>query len=403
MQATETQSGSHRRAGILPLLSALHAFAALATDMYLPAMPTLEQVFHASTADVQRTLAIFFLGFACGQSLWGPITDRYGRRRPLYFSLTLFFATSAGCALAPNIQVLILLRLVQAVSACGGAVIARAMVRDLFPPEETRKAFSTLIMFNATAPAVAPLIGGVLLAWLGWASIFWALAAASAVAMVWMHVLLPESLHPSAVQPLHLGNVFRNYGVLLRDRTFLGASLATGVAGAGLFVYITGSPYVFMEFYKLSPQRFGLLFGANAAGLVLVSNIGSRVMHRYSAVQILRAANGIQCISSLVLLVAAVTRAGVVATWAPLFCYVACIGLTFPNGSALAMAKHANMAGVASALLGTNQFGLAAIATTILGAIPNDSPVPMAVIIAICGCAAVAINFVALRGRAAMT
>jgi DHA1 family bicyclomycin/chloramphenicol resistance-like MFS transporter len=369
--------------------------------MYLPALPTLEQVFHTSTAEVQRTLAAFFLGFSCGQSLWGPITDRYGRRLPLYFSLTIFFITSAACALSPSIELLILLRLIQSVSACGGAVIARAMIRDLFPPEETRRAFSTLIMLNATAPAVAPLVGGVLLAWLGWASIFWALAIAGALALLLMHFMLPESLHEDAVQPLNLGSVLRNYGLLLRDRTFLGASLATGLASAGMFVYITGSPFVFMEFYKVSPEFFAMLFGMNALGVILVSRFNSRVLHRFPAARILRVANLIQFVSGLALVAAAVTRAGVLATWAPLFTYVSCIGLTFPNGSALSMAKHARIAGIASALLGTNQFGLAAIATTILGSLPNSTPVPMALMIAICGCLAVAINFAALRGPAA--
>jgi len=384
------------------LLAALHAFAPLTTDMYLPALPTLERVFHASTADVQRTLSAFFLGFSCGQSLWGPITDRYGRRAPLYFSLVTFFLTSAGCALAPTIEVLIVMRLLQAISACGGAVIARAMVRDLFPPEETRRAFSTLIMLNATAPAIGPLIGGVMLAWLGWASIFWALALASAAALLLMHFLLPESLPPGARQPLNLGHVFSTYGMLLRDRTFLGASLATGLASAGMFVYITGSPFVFIEIYKITPQQFALLFGVNALGIIAVSNLNARVLHRYPAARILKAANLIQCASGLALVLAAVTRAGVLLTWLPLFTYVSCIGLTFPNGSALSMAKHARMAGMASALLGTNQFALAAIATAILGVIPSVTPVPMAVMIAICGCLAVTINFVALRGEAAL-
>src|SRR5258708_37099959 len=163
-----------------------------------------------------------------------------------------------------------------------------------------------------------------------------------------------------------------------------------------------GWAVVFMEFYKITPQQCAVLFGANAVGIIVVSQVNSRVLHRYPAARILKAANLIQCASGLALVVAAVTRAGVLLTWAPLFTYVSCIGLTFPNGSALSMAKHARIAGMASALLGTNQFGLAAIATAILGIIPSATPVPMAAIIAICRCPAATITFAAPRGQAAL-
>ena len=244
-------------AGIIPLLACLHCFAALTTDMYLPALPLLERVFSATTADVQRTLTAFFLGFSFGQTLWGPITDRFGRRPPLYFSIGMFFLASVGCALTTSIGVMSILRVFQAVGACGGAVIARAMIRDMFAPEETRRAFSTLIGMNAVAPAVAPLIGGVLLTWLGWQSIFWTLALIALAGLAITHFILPESLPKSAQQPLDLRHILSSYWSLLCDRTFLGSSLAAGLASAGMFAYIAGSPFVFMQLKGVSARDFG--------------------------------------------------------------------------------------------------------------------------------------------------
>jgi DHA1 family bicyclomycin/chloramphenicol resistance-like MFS transporter len=368
--------------------------------MYLPSMPLLERFFSATTAQVQWTLATYFLGFAFGQTLFGPLTDRFGRKPPLYCSLLLYFTASVGCALAPSIQAMSAFRLLQAVGACGGAVIARAMVRDMFPPLETRRAFSTLIMINGVGPAVAPLIGGFLLLWFGWQSIFWFLAGWGCIGMLIARFRLPESLHPSRFQPLNLRHIFGSYGMLLRDRTFLGASLVTGLSSAGLFSYVAGAPFVFINVYNLTPQRFSWIFGINALGIILASNISARFLQAIPADRILKAANLIQLASGLTLVAVALTRVGgVFAIWVPLFCYVSTIGLTFPNGSALAMASHAKIAGIASALLGTNQFALAVVATTLLGAIASKTALPMAALILTCATVATSINFLLLNRR----
>ena len=385
--------------GIIPLLACLHCFAALTTDMYLPALPLLERVFSATTADVQRTLTAFFLGFSFGQTLWGPITDRFGRRPPLYFSIGMFFLASVGCALTPSIGVMSILRVFQAVGACGGAVIARAMIRDLFAPEETRRAFSTLIGMNAVAPAVAPLIGGVLLTWLGWQSIFWTLALIALAGLAITHFILPESLAKSAQQPLDMRHILSSYWSLLCDRAFLGSSLAAGLASAGMFAYIAGSPFVFMQVKGISARDFGWIFGINAIGIMVASRINARYLHGFSAHRLLKFANLLQFAAGVALVVAAQTGwGGIAALWIPLFFYVGSIGISFPNGSAIALAKHGRIAGIASALLGTNQFGLATFSTAILSAIPSTSAMPMAAVICTCGALAALINFTLLRG-----
>ncbi len=387
--------------GIIPLLACLHCFAALTTDMYLPALPLLEGVFHTTTAEVQRTLTAFFLGFSFGQTLWGPITDRFGRRPPLYFSTLMFVAASVGCAVTTSIGVMSVLRVFQAVGACGGAVIARAMIRDMFPPEETRRAFSTLIGLNAVAPAVAPLIGGVLLTWFGWQSIFWTLALVGLAGLSIAYFVLPETLPVALRQPLHVGHVLRSYGGLLCDRTFLGSSLAAGLGSAGMFAYIAGSPFVFMKLHGVSPRDFGWIFGINAVGIMAGSYANSRYLNGFSADRLLKSANLLQFGAGLALVVAAKTGwGGVPALWIPLFLYVASIGVSFPNGSAIALAGHARIAGIASALLGTNQFGLATFSTAILSSIPNTTAMPMAAVICACGALAALINFTLLRNTA---
>ena len=180
-----------RHLELLILLGALQAFAPLSIDMYLPAMPVMETVFHASTAAVQITLVTFLMGYALGQSLYGPITDRFGRKPPLYFSLLLFIVSSVACAYSPSIAMMSVFRLLQAVGACGGAVMSRAMVRDLFPPEELRFVFSALVLVLGVSPVIAPLIGSYLLLWFGWRAAFITQAILGFACMAGMHFRLP--------------------------------------------------------------------------------------------------------------------------------------------------------------------------------------------------------------------
>src|SRR3569832_1819633 len=232
-------------------MGVLQAFAPLSIDMYLPSMPLLEKVFNATTAQVQSTLVTFLLGYALGQSLYGPLTDRYGRKPPLYFSLTLFVFSSAACALATSVNILSFFRLLQAVAACGGAVVSRAMVRDLFPPTELRKIFSMLVLVLGASPLISPFIGGYLLVWFGWKSNFITQASLGALTLLADHFRLNESLAPEHARPLHMDHILSSYAHLLKDRTFLGASLVCGFSSAGMFAYIASAPFVFINIYKL--------------------------------------------------------------------------------------------------------------------------------------------------------
>ncbi len=388
-----------RHIELLILLGALQAFAPLSIDMYLPAMPVMERVFHASAGAVQSTMVTFLLGFALGQSLYGPITDRFGRKPPLYASLLLFILSSAACALSPSIPWIAAFRIVQAVAACGGSVVSRAMVRDLFPPEELRRVFSMLVLVLGVSPVIAPLIGSYLLLWFGWKAAFVTQALLGCVCLVGMHFRLPESLAHDAMRPLRLDIIRSSYEQLMKDKTFLGASVVCGFSSAGTFAYITSAPFVFINLYKVPTERFGWLFGAIAAGMVVASQINGRMPHRIPLWRVLRLANLVQLASGLLLLGSVLTGiGGLPGVFAGVFAYVSAQGFVFPNGSAIAMMRHGKIAGTASALLGTNQFLIAAVATIFLAFLDNPA-VPMALVIAASGIASTLLNYLTLGAR----
>lgn len=381
-------------------MGVLQAFAPLSIDMYLPSMPLLEKVFNATTAQVQITLVTFLLGYAFGQSLYGPLTDRFGRKPPLYYSLVLFVVSSAACAFSTSVTMLSVFRLLQAIGACGGAVVSRAMVRDLFPPSDLRRIFSMLVLVLGVSPLISPFIGGYLLVWFGWKSIFFTQASLGALTLLAMHFRLDESLAPEHARPLHMDHIVSSYAHLLRDRTFLGASLVCGFSSAGMFAYIASAPFVFINLYKLPPQEFGWLFGVIAAGMIAASQMNGRMSHKIALWRVLRVANLAQLASGLAVLATAATGfGGLVGIFAPVFVYMCATGFVFPNGNAIAMMRHGNMAGTASALLGTNQFVIAAVTTIVLGVIDNSSAMPMAIVIAGCGAAASLLNFMTLGAK----
>lgn len=371
-----------RRVELVVILGALTAFAPLSIDMYLPAFPTLARVFATDAATVQLTLASFFLAFGGGQVLFGPISDRYGRRAPLFVSLTLFVAASVGCALAPSIESLMALRFAQGLGACAGVVIARAVVRDLFERDEAAGVYSALILVMGAAPMLAPVIGAELLIWADWRAIFWCLSAVGAACLLAVALRMPETHKAEHVRPLHPGAILRTYRDLLCDRRFLGWALIGGFAIGGMFAYIAGSPFVFIEVFGLDPDDFGLLFGLNAAGFVAAAQVNGRLVRRFGAERLLAVGLAGQVAGALALLATAWGAIG--GLWGfvvPLFLTISALGLVMPNTAALAMAPFPRTAGSASALMGTLQFGIAAVAAALMGAIHAESALPVAVMI----------------------
>ncbi|MGE0723991.1 MAG: Bcr/CflA family multidrug efflux MFS transporter [Alphaproteobacteria bacterium] len=382
-----------QRVELVVILGALVAFAPMAVDMYLPAFPALAAAFGTTDDRVQGTLATFFVGFALGQALYGPVADRFGRKPPLYAGLALFAATSAACALAASIDALVALRFLQALGACSGMVIARAMVRDLFDPRDATRVFSSLMLVTGLAPMLAPLLGGYVLLWFGWRAIFWLLAGVGIVALLAVRFRLPESHAADPSRPLALGRIARDYGRFLGDRRYMGFALSGGIAMAGMFAYITGSPFVFIELHRVPAEAYGWLFGLNAVGLVAGAQVNGRLLKGIDPARTLQIANGVQAVAGLALLLAGSTGwGGLAGIVVPLLVYVASLGFTMPNATALAMAPHGRAAGMASALIGTLQFSLAALAAMIVGAIHDGTAVPMTGTIAACGLGAFLVN-----------
>jgi DHA1 family bicyclomycin/chloramphenicol resistance-like MFS transporter len=393
----------HRKAELIVLLGAVTAFAPASIDMYLPALPLLGIEFGASAGHVQLSVASFFLGLAVGQGFYGPLSDRFGRTRPLYVGLSIFVLASIGCALAPSVDFLIVVRFFQALGACSGQVIARAVVRDLFEPREAVQVYSLLVLVMGVSPVLAPLLGGQILLWFPWRTIFWVLATLGAMGLTGSLVRLKET-HRGERKPLILGSVIRTYGDLLRDRAFVGYVLTGGLAMAGMFAYIVGSPYVFIEHFHVTTERFGFFFGVNALGLVLAAQLNARLVRHFSSDAIIRKVLAVQVISGILLLVGVWTgflQLFGVATL--LFVYVASVGCLFPNITAMAMAPHGAIAGSASALIGVIQFALAAGSASLVGTTRSGAAIPVAVLIGICSISAAILYWAMIHSARAQT
>lgn len=380
------------------LLGALTAFAPLSIDIYLPAFPALATYFQADATGIQLTLSAFFIGLAAGQVLYGPASDRFGRKRPLYFGLALFIVASIGCALATSLDALIVWRFLQAIGGCAGMVISRAVVRDCYDAQGSAKVYSQLMLVMGVAPIVAPALGAQVMAWLGWSSLFWSLALFGAICAVAAIATLPETLKPADRHGGGIGHTLKGFAALFRDRQFLGLALVGGFASALLFAYIAGSPFVFISRLGLTPDHFGWLFGANAVGLIGASQLNHRLLGRRSLRQVLRWAVTAEVVAVLALLAAAILAPGLVTVGVPLFVCLALLGFIMPNAGAAAMAAAGRQAGSASALLGTIQFSLGAVAGGLVGAGNGGGVVAMAVVVAVCGlCARTALWFTERR------
>ena len=379
------------------ILGALSAFGPLAIDFYLPAFPAMAAAFGTDEKHVQMTLASYFLGLSLGQLAYGPVADRFGRRIPLLVGVTLFTLASLACAFAPSLDGLIAARFVQALGGCAGMVISRAVVSDKCDAVGSAKVFSQLMLVMGLAPILAPMLGGLLVNLHGWQSIFIALTAFSALSALAVALGLPESL--PANQPRQpLSGALRQYGRLLADKVFLGHALTGGIAIAGMFAYIAGSPFVFIKLYGVPPEHFGWLFGINAAGFILVAQLNARLLSKRGPAFLLARAVWVYLAAGLTLL--AVSTLHTEQLWPlliPLFICIASLGCIIPNAAACAMSGQGARAGSASAMLGCLQFSVAAGAAALVGVLHDGTAMPMAMVISLCGILAVSVAMLTRR------
>lgn len=382
-EAVRYGTPAYYRLGLI--LGALTAMGPLAIDLYLPSFPTIASELGTSVAAVQVTAATYFIGLAAGQIIYGPLTDRIGRKPPLFFGLVLFILASIGCAFATSVEQLAALRLLQALGGCAEMVVARAMVRDFFDERDSIRVISLLILVMGLAPILAPLIGGQLLLAFGWRSIFLVLAACGTACLVPVALALPESLPPERRRRESPRVLLATVAGLLRDRTFMGYTLAGSLVISAMFAYITGSAFVFIEVFGVPADRFGLFFGTNALGLVVASQVNGRLVQRMRGREILARVLPVTAIAGVVLVVNAATGfGGFAGILVPLFVCVTSVGFVVPNSVVLAMTPHGRVAGTASAAIGVLQFGLGAGAGALVSALYNGTPLPLAAVMAGC-------------------
>ena len=373
-----TAAPPHRRITLILVLGSMSAFGALSFDMYLPAFPTIAADLRVSPAAVQLTLTVALIGIALGQFVMGPLSDRWGRRRPIIAGTVLFAVSSALITIAPNIEVMTALRLVQGFAGGIGIALSRAVVRDLYSGAEASRFFSRLTLVFGVAPVVAPTIGALVLKFTSWRGVFALLAAYGLIMVLVGWRLLPETLPAERRRTGGLAEVGRGFRVLAGDRRFWGYTAAQGLTFAGLFSYLSSGSFVLQEVYGVSAQAYGLIFGLNALGLVAVGQLNARLVGRRSTPRTLLFAALIGAVAAGVLMIGGAELQSLTIVVAMLFVYIASLGMVAPNSTALALDGHAQMAGTAAALMGAVQSGIGAVAGPIVAALGASSGVPMA-------------------------
>lgn len=379
-----------RRIYLMIILGALGALAPLSIDMYLPALPALSRSFGTNASQIQLTLSAFVLGIALGQIIAGPLSDAVGRRRPLLIGLGAYALASLLCAGAPSAGILIGLRFVQGVAGAAGIVLASAIVRDLYTGVAAARFFSLLMLVSGLAPILAPIFGAQMLRFTSWHGVFIVLAGLGMLLLLASATSLGETLPAARRQSGGMRAMLLTFGKLLTDRFFLGYALSSGLCFAAMFTYISGSPFVLQGIYRVTPQQFSLMFGLNATGLIIASQINARIVGRIAPGRLLVGGLIASAAGGIALLGAIVAGLGLPGILPALFVVVSSLGFVRPNATALALAGHPDSAGSAAALIGVLQFAIGSIVAPLAGIGGGVSAVPMATVIAVCGASGLA-------------
>ncbi|MDB5246699.1 MAG: Bcr/CflA family efflux transporter [Segetibacter sp.] len=370
---------------LILILGMLNAIGPFSIDMYLPGFPSIAADLHTSVDQVAYSLSSFFIGICVGQLICGPLLDRFGRKKPLCIGLILYIVASIGCAMSKSVEVLIAFRFLQALGGCVGMVAPNAIVRDVFPVEENAKIFSLLILILGVSPILAPTVGSYLIAAFGWPVVFIVLAVVTALILLAVILWLKESKGPDPSFSLRPKPILTGFANVLREPQFYTYAFAGAIASAGLFAYLAGSPFVFMQMYGVSEQQYGWIFALIAAGLIGSSQLNNVILKKYNSGQVMRFVLVSQAVVGLILVSGIFFGSlGLYSTIFLIFLFLSCQGFTFPNSAALAMAPFTKGAGSASALMGALQMGCGAVASAMVGLFFNHTAVPMAAIMAAC-------------------
>lgn len=374
---------------ILGLLTAIGPFS---IDMYLPAFPDIAKSLHTTVAQVTLSLSSFFIGISVGQLLYGPLLERFGRKKPLYAGLCIYLIASIGCALAASVNALIALRLLQALGGCVGLVAARAMVRDLFEVKENAKVFSMLMLVVAVSPIIAPTLGGYITSIFGWRYVFVMLIIVAIVVIICAYFLLPESKKPDPNFSLRPGPILRNFSGVLTNPLFYTYALTAAISAAGLYAYIGGSPHVFMELFHVTERQYGWIFALIAMGLIGASQVNTLLLRNYTSEQLIRIALFCQSIIGITMVCLSLLGwSDLFVTIFFLFIFLCTQGFVFPNASALSLAHFGHTAGSASALLGAIQMTIGASTSALVSVLQNHTALPMMGVMACCAIGALSV------------
>lgn len=366
----------------LGLLSAMGAFS---IDMYLPGFPDIARDLHTTVAHITFSITSFFIGISVGQMIYGPLLDKFGRKKPLCIGLAIYLVTSLACAFAPTANALIVIRFFQALGSCAGLVASRAYVRDIFPVSENAKVFSLLMLVLALSPIVAPTLGGYVSSSFGWQSIFYILATIAGLTLVLVLIKLPEGRKPDLSISLLPRPIIRGFLEVAKVPKFYTYAFAGAIASSGLYAYIAGSPFVFMEMYHVSEKQYGWIFAIVAMGLIGASQVNTLLLRKYSSEQIIKVTLFCQCLAGIALVSGAWFHfLGLYSTIFLAWVFLSTQGFAFPNSSALCLAPFTKNAGTASALMGALQLGIGALSTALVSIFNNGTAMPMAAVMCCC-------------------
>src|SRR3954451_3693652 len=378
-QYAEPAAAPTRPWRVVVLLGSLIALGPLSIDLYLPALPDLTHDLGASPSSVQVTLTGILVGLGLGQLVIGPLTDVYGRRRPLLTGIAVNVASSLLCAVAPTIVVLDILRVLQGVGAAAATVVAMAVVRDLFTGRAAAAVISRLVMVMGLAPVLAPTLGSAVLQVGSWRMVFLVLAGLGVLIGLLAAFKLGETLPPERRTAPGLRATLQGYGVLLRDPSLIGFMAVASLTMAAVFAYVSGASFVLQDGFGLDARTFGLLFSVGAVGLIVFSQVNVVLLRRFSPAMILSTALSIGALDGVVLLFNALTgTGGLLGIMIPVWVIMAMVALCGPNATALALSEHGERAGGAAALLGAAQFATGAAIAPLTGLGEAGSAVPMA-------------------------
>jgi len=380
------------------LLGSLTALSPFSIDMYLPAFAQIANTMHTTVEQVGLSLSSYFTGLAAGQLLYGPLLDKYGRKKPLYVGLSVYILASFGCLASQSIDMLIILRFIQAVGGCAAGVASVAMVRDLFPVNENAKVFALLMLVLGASPMLAPTIGGFVTDAFSWRIIFFILAAIAAAIFAAVIFTLPDKYVPNANLSLKPLPILMGFWEVLKVPQFYVYAFAGAVSFAGLFTYVSGAPVVFMKIYHMDAKAFGLVFAGLSIGFIGCSQLNTLLLKKFRSEQIVPVAFVTQFVTGALFLAGAILGIwGLPGIIVMVFLQLCCVGFISPNASALSIAPFARNAGTASSLLGATQLGLGSLATIGISSFHVVNIIPMASVMCGAGLIACAIYFIAGR------